>query len=164
MGRKATAAEIDKSRLQILAELRYTLRQFLQFSEKAAAEFGVQPQQHQLLLQVAGAPEGVLPTIAYIAERLGVRHNSTVELVNRCEEADLLMRRQDPLDLRRVVLGLTKKGGILLEKLSAHHAQELNVLAPRLIASFKQFESKRPRQRDSEDSRGRRAKDARNEI
>jgi DNA-binding MarR family transcriptional regulator len=164
MGRKATASEIDKSRLQVLAELRYTLRQFLQFSEKAAAEFEIQPQQHQLLLQVAGAPEGVSPTIAYVAERLGVRHNSTVELVNRCEEAGLLMRRQDPVDLRRVVLGLTKKGGILLEKLSAHHAQELNVLAPRLIQSLKQFESRRPGRRNTEDLRGRRAWEAPSEI
>ncbi len=164
MKQRATTSEIDKGRIQVLAELRYALRQFLQFSEKAAAEFEIQPQQHQLLLQVAGAPEGVSPTIAHVAERLGVRHNSTVELVDRCEEAGLLMRSQDPVDLRRVVLGLTKKGGILLEKLSGHHAQELNVLAPRLIASLKQFESKRSRQRNSEDSRGRRAKEAPSEI
>jgi len=156
MKRRVTVLDTDKSRLRVLAEFRCTLRQFMQFSEKAAAEFDIQPQRHQLLLQVAGAAEGVSPTIAYVAERLGLRHNSTVELVNRCEEAGLLKRGQDPLDLRRVVLGLTPKGSMLLGKLSAHHSQELNVLAPRLIQSLKQFEPKSPRRRNREDVRVRR--------
>jgi DNA-binding MarR family transcriptional regulator len=128
-------------RLLFLADFRFALRQFLHFSEAAASQLDLQPQQHQLLLQVAGAPEGGSPTIAYAAGRLGLRHNSVVELVNRCEEAGLLMRSQDPFDLRRVVLRLTTKGHVLLEKLSAYHAQELNVLGPRLIESLKQIQS-----------------------
>ncbi len=155
--RPSTVAE---NRLQVLAEFRYVLRQFLQFSETAAAQFNIHPQQHQLLLQVAGVPQGVSPTIAYAAERLGLRHNSTVELVNRCEEAGLLMRNQDPVDLRRVVLGLTEKGHTLLERLSAHHSQELNVLAPRLIQSLKQFQSTSPRRRNPGDEQGRRTREA----
>jgi DNA-binding MarR family transcriptional regulator len=138
MKRKESISAMDNKRLRVLAEFRYTLREFLQFSEKAAVQFDI----HQLLLQVAGAPEDVSPTIAYVAGRLGLRHNSAVELVNRSEEAGLLTRGQDPADLRRVVLGLTRKGSSLLERLSAHHAQELNVLAPRLMRSLKQFESK----------------------
>jgi len=53
--------------LRTLAEFRFELRRFLQFSESAALEVGLQPQQHQLLLQVAGAPEGTALTIAYAA-------------------------------------------------------------------------------------------------
>ena len=45
------------SLLRTLAEFRFELRRFLHFSECAALEAGLQPQQHQLLLQVAGAPE-----------------------------------------------------------------------------------------------------------
>ena len=41
--------------IQALAEFRHRLRQFLTFSEAAAENAGLQPQQHQLLLQVAGA-------------------------------------------------------------------------------------------------------------
>jgi hypothetical protein len=44
--------------LAILAEFRFELRRFLHFSECAALEAGLQPQQHQLLLQIAGAPRG----------------------------------------------------------------------------------------------------------
>ena len=69
--------------VHILAEFRYQLRTFLQFSEQAAHEVRLRPQQHQLLLQVAGAPERTAASIAYVAGRLGLRHNSAVELVNR---------------------------------------------------------------------------------
>src|SRR5580692_7830902 len=81
--------------LRTLAEFRYELRRFLHFSECAALEAGLQPQQHQLLLQVAGAPEGEAVTIAYAAERLSLRHNSTVELVDRSEREGLLERTTD---------------------------------------------------------------------
>ena len=57
--------------LRTLADFRFELRRFLHFSEIAATEEGLHPQQHQLLLQVAGAPEGTVVTIAYAAERLG---------------------------------------------------------------------------------------------
>ena len=79
--------EMEKSDhlLSTLAEFRFELRQFLQFSESASLEAGLQPQQHQLLLQVAGAAEGTAVTIAYAASRLGLKHNSAVELVDRSE-------------------------------------------------------------------------------
>src|ERR1700733_10941694 len=80
------------SLLRTLADFRFELRRFLHFSEIAATEEGLHPQQHQLLLQVAGAPEGAVVTIAYAAERLGLRHNTVVELVNRSEGEGLLVR------------------------------------------------------------------------
>ena len=87
--------------LETLAEFRYELRQFLHFSERAAVEVGLQPQQHQLLLQVAGTPEGKTVTIVYAAERLSLRHNSVVELVNRSEREGLLVRTEDTVDRRQ---------------------------------------------------------------
>jgi hypothetical protein len=53
--------------LQVLAEFRYQLRGFLQFSQQAANRVGLHPQQHQLMLQVAGAPASVPVSIAYAA-------------------------------------------------------------------------------------------------
>src|SRR5580658_4408989 len=96
-----------QQRLQTLAEFRYTLRQFLHFSELAAAEAGLHPQQHQLLLQIAGIPDGVEPTISYAAERMGLRHNTVVELSKRCEEQGLLRRTQNMQDRRYVELQVT---------------------------------------------------------
>jgi len=71
-------------------------------------------------------------TIAYAAERLGLKHNSTVELVNRSEREGLLSRVEDTGDRRRVILRVTRKGNQVLGKLSNEHARELNELAPRL--------------------------------
>jgi DNA-binding MarR family transcriptional regulator len=123
-------------RLRLLADFRYNLRLFLQFSEKAAGRFKLQPQQHQLLLQVAGAPRGVEATVGYVTTRLGLRHNTVVELSKRCEEAGLIRRRQLEADRRKVVLELTAKGRRTLEALSDDHARELNELAPRLIKTL----------------------------
>ena len=126
--------------LQALAEFRYQLRTFLHFSEQAANELHLHPQQHQLLLQIAGVPENTLATIAYAAERLGLRHNSVVELVNRSVAEGLLRRTEDAEDRRRVILAITPKGRQILDALSDYHARELREQAPRLIRSLKQIE------------------------
>jgi DNA-binding MarR family transcriptional regulator len=126
----------DVHLLPTLAEFRYAVRQFLHFSEVAAQEAGIQPQQHQLMLQVAGATAGTATTVAYVAERLGLKHNSAVELVNRSEHEGLVTREEDANDRRRAIVRLTRKGERLLDHLSGDHARELMVMAPRLIESL----------------------------
>jgi DNA-binding MarR family transcriptional regulator len=119
--------------LQILAEFRHQLRLFLHFSETAAQKRGLRPQQHQLLLQIAGASDKVAATIGYAAERLGLRHNTVVELSNRSEAAGLVVRKQAGSDRRCILLELSPKGRAKLEALSIDHARELDELAPALI-------------------------------
>jgi DNA-binding MarR family transcriptional regulator len=126
----------DRLRLQNLAEFRYELRQFLQFSEGCSAEAGLHPQQHQLLLQLAGAPDEVETTVSYAAERLGLRHHTVVELSKRCEDAGLIHRNQDLTDRRRIQLEVTAKGHRILRTLSEDHERELYELAPRLIGAL----------------------------
>jgi len=127
----------DRQRLQTLAEFRYSLRQFLHFSERCSADAGLHPQQHQLLLHVAGAPDGVETTVSYVADRLGLRHHSVVELSKRCEEAGLIHRTHDTSDRRRVVLQVTTQGHRVLRSLSDDHERELNELLPRLVSALK---------------------------
>ncbi len=126
--------------LVTLAEFRFELRKFLQFSENASIAAGLQPQQHQLLLQVAGAAEGTSVTIAYAAGRLGLKHNSTVELVDRSEREHLIERTIDFDDKRRAILRLTRKGRQVLQKLSGDHARELNELAPGLVRALRRVQ------------------------
>ena len=94
------------------------------------------PQQHQLMLQIAGSA-GAVTTLAYLAERLSLRHHSVVELSARCEQAGFIVRRGDAHDRRLVVLELTSEGTRTLERLSADHARELNELGPKLIEALK---------------------------
>jgi DNA-binding MarR family transcriptional regulator len=97
------------------------------------------------LLQLAGAV-GVPVTVGYVAERLGLRHNTVVELCDRCEQGGLLKRRHDDADRRRVLLALTRKGHALLESLSADHARELNELAPEMIRNLSRLKPAPPKQ------------------
>lgn len=124
------------SLLRSLADFRYELRSFLCFSERAAQGAGLQPQQHQLLLQVAGAPDTATVTIAYAAARLGLKHNSAVELVDRSEREGLLTRVVDADDKRCILLRVTRKGKHVLNQLTNEHARELNEMAPSLMAAL----------------------------
>src|SRR5258707_1120407 len=104
--------------LEALAEFRYHLRSFLQFSEQVAQDHHLRPRQHQLLLQIAGAPGGSATTINYLAERLCLRQNSVVELADRSVAEGLVHRTEDPDDRGRTVLSVTEKGMRVLDALS----------------------------------------------
>jgi DNA-binding MarR family transcriptional regulator len=127
--------------LETLAEFRYELRRFIHYSETAARAAGLEPQQHQLLLQLAGAPVGTAATIAFTAERLGLKHNSAVELVDRCEREALLVRTADADDKRCTNLRITRKGSQVLASLTRDHARELNVQAPLLLRTLKRVQA-----------------------
>lgn len=131
---------------QALAEFRHQLRVFLLASEEAAHRAGLHPQQHQLLLAVAGAAPEATISIAYAAEKLGLKHNTVVELVDRCEKEDLLQRTSDPEDRRRVCLKVSSRGQEILDDLSQVHLRELHSQAPHLIQALQnvlQNETKR---------------------
>ncbi len=115
---------------RMLADFRYALRRFLRFSEAQARQAGLTPQQHQLLLAIKGFPGGLAPSVGEVAERLGVRHHSAVELAQRLEEAGLLARAHDEQDRRRVHLRLTAEAEERLARLSESHLHELRRLRP----------------------------------
>src|SRR5580765_42488 len=83
-----------------MAELRYQIRIFLRFSENAARQAGIEPQQHQLLLAVKGLPHGSKPTIGVLAERMQLQPNSTVGLIDRLVERGFLLRLRAADDRR----------------------------------------------------------------
>ncbi len=119
-----------------LAELRYAIRQFLHFSEQAARDNGFEPQQHQLLLAVKGLPPTLRPTITVISARLGLRHHSTVELIDRMVERGVVTRRHSEPDRREALIELTRAGEEVLRKLSILHWEELRKQAPALAAAL----------------------------
>src|SRR5690349_14187913 len=93
-----------------LAWFRYALRKFLRFSEQAARSCGVTPQQHQLLLGIAGYTSRRKATISELAEFLQERHNSVVELVGRAARRSLVRKVHDTRDRRCVLVSLTSRG------------------------------------------------------
>ena len=119
------------------AEIRYQIRRFLRFSEQAAREAGLVPQQHQLLLALKGLPTGRKATISELAERLQLQHHSTVELIDRLVERGLIARLRDDIDRRRVIIQLTPQGEQLLVNLSLLHCAELQTAGPALVRALR---------------------------
>lgn len=128
---------LEIPRLRELAEFRFQLRQFLSFSEISSERHGIQAQQYQLLQVIAAAPADQPASVSYLADRMVLRHNSTVELVDRAERAGLVRRHTDERDLRRSIIKLTPTGEQLLRSMVAEHIQELDRLSERLIHSIR---------------------------
>jgi len=80
---KSEPAPLTRAQMRRLAEFRFQLRKFLHFSSLAADAAGIRAQQYQLLQCVWGMPEELDPTIANVAARMLLKHNSAVELVDR---------------------------------------------------------------------------------
>jgi DNA-binding MarR family transcriptional regulator len=123
---------LSKSQYEILAEFRYALRQFLHFSEQAAHNAGITPQQHQALLAIKGFPGRDRVTVGELAERLRLRHHSTVGLIDRLVSEKLVARTPSPQDRRQVFVQLTRHGQNVLERLSSAHNSQLKRIGPEL--------------------------------
>jgi DNA-binding MarR family transcriptional regulator len=129
-------SKLDVAHLQRLAEFRFQLRRFLHVSQAAAERLGLHNQQYQMLQCVGGMPEGILPTIANVASRMLLKHNSTVELVDRTIEQGLLRRLGDEADHRRILLRVTPQGERILATLAEFHTGELEQSGPDLVRAL----------------------------
>ena len=113
-----------------LAAFRGQLREFLRFSEEAAAKVGLTAQHYQAMLVLRAAPDGEAVTINDLARSLLIKHNSAVGLVDRLEKERLIGRAPSKADRRKVELRLSGKGRLVLAKLAGIHRRELERIAP----------------------------------
>lgn len=104
-----------------LAHFRHTVRQFSRQTELEARKLGLTPQQYQLMVAIKGFPGRDWANISELAERLQIRHNAVIGLVNRAEVRGLVVRRQDAdrLDRRVVQIHLTPDGERALQVMAA---------------------------------------------
>jgi len=128
--------DLSMADYRALAEFRFQFRRFLHFSEQAVREAGLVPQQHLLLLALKGLPAGRKATISEVAERLQLRHHSTVELIDRLVGRGLIKRSRDEADQRRVIIHLTSQGEQVLQKLSLLHRHELQLAGPAFVRAL----------------------------
>ena len=119
---------LTKAQFEALSEFRYQLKRFLHFSETAAKELGLTPLQYLSLLHIQGYPGRNWASVGELAERLQMSHHATVALLTRCEELDLVERRKNEKDKRKVDVYLTDKGREYLQQLAQQHKTELQSL------------------------------------
>jgi len=130
---RSTAASL----IARLAAFRYQLRRFLRFSEKAARACGLTPQQHQLLLGVAGYTGRGWATVSELAEFLQARHNAVVGLVERAERRRLVRKERAGRDRRFVRVYATPQGQKILDELTRLHREELGRVEARMLTVLK---------------------------
>ena len=126
--------------LRDLARFRYALRKFLRFSERAAREAGVTPQQHQLMLGIAGFTGASSATISDLAEFLQEKHHSVVGLVERAEQKGLVRRGPDKVDGRVTRVTLTRQGRSILTGLTELHKQEVERIRSGMLGAHSESE------------------------
>jgi DNA-binding MarR family transcriptional regulator len=128
--------KITQSEYRALAELRYRVRRFLQEGDDAARQSELEPQQYLLLLAIRGLPEGQEATIRTLAERLSLRHHSTVELVDRMEARGYVKRTRGREDRRQVLVSLQPRGEKLLEEVVQQRIVELRANGRTLVEAI----------------------------
>ena len=125
-----------ESDYRALAEFRYHIGRYLDFSDQTARAAGIEPRQYQLLLAIRGLPDGIEPTVGALAQQLRSRHHSTVELINRAEANDLVRRMRAGT---RVLVELTRDGAKVLTRAVEQRLEELRVAGPVLVKALQQL-------------------------
>jgi len=130
------AERITENEYRALGELRYRIRRFLQEGDVTAKQAGLEPQQYLLLLAIRGLPAQQEATISALADRLSLRHHSTVELLDRMEARGYVKRIRGREDRRQVLVSLQPRGEKLLEKVVEQRIIELRANGRALVAAI----------------------------
>jgi DNA-binding MarR family transcriptional regulator len=127
-----------------LSELRFQMRRFMRFSEDAARAKKLEPQQHQTLLAIKGAPAGEDPTIAFLARRMQLAHHTMVELVDRVVEKGLAERKPSTTDRRSTLVNLTPEGNKVLADLSMLTYEQLQTKFGEMLEALQRVVDDKP--------------------
>lgn len=107
----------NPERLHHQAELFDLFRQQEKQSKALTRRFGISPQLFDAILEVAVCPDPDGISIGGLANRLGIKHNSVVSIVNRLSAKGLAIRTACSRDRRWVFVHATQPGRILLQDL-----------------------------------------------
>lgn len=139
-----TTDELTDEDYEALANLRYALRRFTDFSSHQVQTLGLTPQQHQALLAIKGLlPRSKGMSIGMLADRLLVAPRSATALVDRLGESGLVERQPAASGARKQMLILTPKSEDILKKLSDAHLHEIREMAPELTVALRALQDRR---------------------
>ena len=95
--------------MRVVADARYIFRTAQRLVDDCARAHGVDPLEHQAMLQVYGAAEQKL-AVGKLAQRLDIVPALASRLVQRLQSRGLVLRRRSAIDRRATYVSLTKKG------------------------------------------------------
>jgi DNA-binding MarR family transcriptional regulator len=120
---------------EALANLRYRIRKFRQFSGKAAEKLGLTRQQHQALLAIKGLGIGGRMTLSDLSDKLFLTPDEAAELAASLQEAGHVSI--DVRQKRRPAVLLTAQAEELLHRLTPAHLYEIREMAPELMQALR---------------------------
>ena len=128
---------MTSAEFRALAEFRYRIRIYLNGSEQAARNAGLEPQQYLLLLALRGLPASDreasirdLPSACSFATTA----SSNWWIVSN--DRSLLRRERSRSDRRQVIVHLTPRGEKILTRLAKQRIAELRTAAPALVRAL----------------------------
>jgi len=95
--------------LEHVARARYVIRKVQRIIDDCAKRQGLEPLEHQALIQIHGAAERRLP-VGQLAERLDIVPTFTSRLVQQLEGLGLVTRARSETDRRGTVVSTTEEG------------------------------------------------------
>lgn len=99
--------------MRIVAHARYAFRRVQHIIDDCARGHGVDPLEHQAMIQIYGSPEQRLP-VGQLAERLDIVSALASRLAQQLETRGLVRRTQSQSDRRGKFVSVTRKGLELL--------------------------------------------------
>jgi DNA-binding MarR family transcriptional regulator len=150
--------KITTADYRALAAWRYRVRLFLQEGDAAARRVGLEPQQYLLMLAIRGLPGAAEATVQTLANRLMLKHNSTVELIDRLEAHGYVRRNQNQDDRRQVRVELLPRGKKLVEKVARQRLTELRTEGTELVNALNALMGRKPKSSDKSHPKNRRGK------
>lgn len=132
---------------EALANLRYSIRRFRQFSAKEADKLGLSPQQHQALLAIKGLPRGREMTARMLTDRLLMGRRLVEELVQQLVDEGYVEAEAPTKGRSGQVIRLTCKAEDALDQLASAHLFEIRKMAPELMQALRILQDRRKMQR-----------------
>ncbi len=126
---------------EALANLRYRIRKFRQFSGKAAEKLGLTRQEHQALLAIKGLGAGGRMSLPDLADKLFLSRAEVAELATSLQEAGHVT--SEAKQKRRPAVMLTAQAEELLRRLASAHLYEIREMAPELMQALRMLQDHR---------------------
>lgn len=99
----------------------------------------LEPQQYLMFLAICGLPQGEVATIRTLADRMILKHHSTVELIDRLENCGYVCRSRRCDDRRLVTVSLLPRGQRVLERAARYRISELRSNGCQLVHAINQL-------------------------
>jgi DNA-binding MarR family transcriptional regulator len=126
---------------EALANLRYRIRKFREFSGKAAERLGLTRQQHQALLAIKGLGAGGRMSLPDLADKLFLTAAETAGLAASLQAAGHVTI--EAKQKRRPAAVLTGQAEELLRRLTSAHLYEIREMAPELMQALRMLQDHR---------------------